>query len=224
MEKRRGGRCHTHHDLWPVHPLPGSVSHRCLPRAFDAGCPQVHQLLDHRSQGGRAQGSPHSRFGNLVFGCDVCQEVCPWNHDRKPGAGFLADQPIQTEWMAPRLLDGFREDNPYWLDDTAFRTYFRRSAVKRAKRTGMLRNVCTALGNWGASATLPALEKALQEDSAPVREHAVWALGQVMRKSAGSRAADILWTHQAGETNAGGARGTGRPADPVSGSGPGASY
>lgn len=144
-----------------------------------------------------------SRFGNLVFGCDVCQEVCPWNHDRNPGAGFLASQPIRTEWMAPRLLDGFREDHPYWLDDTAFRTYFRRSAVKRAKRTGMLRNVCTALGNWGAPAALPALDKALQEDSAAVREHAVWALGRVMRKSADSSAADILRTHQAGETNAG---------------------
>ena len=141
------------------------------------------------------------RFGNLVFGCDVCQEVCPWNHDRKPGAGFLADRPVRTEWMAPRLLEGFRDDAPYWLDDAAFRIRFRRSAVKRAKRTGMLRNVCTALGNWGAGEALPALKRTLQENSAVVREHAVWAIGEVMRKSAGASAADILRTHRADETN-----------------------
>ena len=144
-----------------------------------------------------------SRFGNLVFGCDVCQEVCPWNHDSKPGSGFLADRPLRTEWMAPKLLEGFREDHPYWLDDEAFRTRFRRSAVKRAKRTGMLRNVCTALGNWGASAALPALTRALQEESAVVREHAAWALGQVMHKSGVSSAADILRVHGTGETHPG---------------------
>ena len=143
------------------------------------------------------------RFGNLVFGCDVCQEVCPWNHERTPGNGFLADRPVRTEWTAPKLLEGFGEDNPYWLDDAAFRIRFRRSAVKRAKRPGMLRNVCTALGNWGAPAALPALARALREDSPPVREHAVWALGQLMRKAVGPDAATILQVHRDSEHNPG---------------------
>ena len=67
----------------------------------------------------------------------------------------------------------------------------------------MLRNVCTALGNWGAPTALPALAQALQEDSAVVREHAVWALGQLMRKAVGPDTASILQAHRDSETNPG---------------------
>ena len=119
-------------------------------------------------------------FGNHIFGCDICQEICPWNHrldERKPSMPGLA---VRNERVAPFLLDGFDSAHPYWLDQTAFSTRFRRSPVKRAKRSGMLRNVCVALGNWADPSTVPALVKALDDEEPLGRGHAAWALGRVM--------------------------------------------
>ncbi len=84
--------------------------------------------------------------------------------------------------MAPPLLEGFAPETPYWLDDRAFSDHFVRSPIKRAKRHGMLRNVCVALGNWGASATVPALQRALSDAQGAPRRHAAWALGQVIAR------------------------------------------
>ena len=119
------------------------------------------------------------RFGNHIFGCDICQEVCPWNQRlpaRRPRLPGLQAQPAR---MAPPLLDGFTPDSPYWVDEAAFRSHFRRSPVKRAKRAGMLRNVCVALGNWADPAAVPALCTALADPDPLPRGHAAWALGCV---------------------------------------------
>ena len=94
--------------------------------------------------------------------------------------------------MAPPLLEGFRADCPYWLSDEAFRDHFRKSPVKRAKRAGMLRNVCTALGNWGCAEAVPALGQALMDSAAFVRQHAVWALSQVWVRSRAETAHSLL--------------------------------
>ena len=77
------------------------------------------------------------------------------------------------------MLDGFDPDYPYWLNDAAFAETFHRSPIKRAKRHGMLRNVCVALGNWAAPAAIPALRLALHDAHPLPRQHAAWALGQV---------------------------------------------
>jgi len=107
------------------------------------------------------------QLGNWIFGCDVCQEVCPWNDDHARAA------PI-NEALMPPLADLME------LDDDGFRRRFARSAIKRTKRSGLLRNAAIVLGNSGNPAAIPTLVRALDRDPEPlVRAHAAWALGQL---------------------------------------------
>ena len=126
-------------------------------------------------------------IGNHIFGCDICQEVCPVNRvaeTRLRGAGALgADtmrgrrlefQPRGPDASSPALIQLLA------LDEAGFRERFRRSPVKRTKRRGLLRNVCVALGNIGDPAAVPALAHTLATEPEPlVRGHAAWALGRI---------------------------------------------
>ncbi len=121
-------------------------------------------------------------MGNRVYGCDICQEVCPWNErfarpteEEAYRARDGLDGPMLTE-LAEKLLR---------IDDEGFRELFRESAVRRAKRAGLLRNVCVALGNWGAAEAVPVLVRALADTEGLVRGHAAWALGRVGTREAG---------------------------------------
>jgi epoxyqueuosine reductase len=107
-------------------------------------------------------------LGRHVFGCDICQDVCPWNRRRRHAGGpSFAPRPGLA---APDLEDLAS------LGEDAFRERFRRSPVKRAKRRGLLRNVAIALGNARDPARRRVLQR-LSEDGDPVvREHALWAL------------------------------------------------
>ena len=109
--------------------------------------------------------------GRHVFGCDICQDVCPWNRRRRE-EGPAEFRPREG-LLAPDLavLAG--------LDEAAFREWFRRSPVKRAKRRGLLRNVCVALGNSGDASRRPILERLAGDEDPIVREHARWALGRL---------------------------------------------
>jgi epoxyqueuosine reductase len=109
---------------------------------------------------------------NWIYGCDECQEICPWvrRYSRPAAEPFLAYDP---EWAAPKLVDLLA------LDDEAFRCRFKGTPIKRTKRRGLLRNVAVALGNWGSPEALPALEKALADPEPLVREHAAWAINQI---------------------------------------------
>ncbi len=108
--------------------------------------------------------------GDWVFGCDLCQDVCPVN--------FKAAHSGEEAFRAVRfgLLDLAQMLE---LTDEDFRERFRNSPIKRATRTGLQRNVCVALGNTGDPASVGPLAKALTQGEPLVRGHAAWALGQI---------------------------------------------
>ncbi|HEY7781579.1 MAG TPA: tRNA epoxyqueuosine(34) reductase QueG [Ktedonobacterales bacterium] len=122
-------------------------------------------------------------IGNHVFGCDICQEVCPVNHRVEArlrhsgrlggGRAPLEFQPRPSVGSSPALIPLLA------LDDEAFRERFRHSPIKRARRRGLLRNVCVALGNIGDPVAVPALIGALHDHEPLVRGHAAWALGRI---------------------------------------------
>ena len=116
------------------------------------------------------------KIGNLIFGCDICQEVCPWNSKAIPTTE-PAFQPRDGN-LAPELL------TLVGMTQAEFSKKFKGSPIKRAKRSGFLRNVIVAIGNWRSRAAVPALKKALVDDEPLIRGHAAWALGQIGGKTA----------------------------------------
>ena len=110
-------------------------------------------------------------MGNLIFGCDICQEVCPWNSKAVP-TDEPAFQPRDGNF-APQLL------SLVGMTQQEFSRRFKGSPIKRAKRRRFLRNVLVAIGNWGEPRALPALKNALTDDEPLVRSHAAWALGKI---------------------------------------------
>jgi epoxyqueuosine reductase len=111
------------------------------------------------------------QVGQHVFGCDICQDVCPWNN--KSGNAPASAVP---EFQARENL--FHPDLR-WLaqmDDAAYREHFRGSPVRRAKRAGLRRNVAVAMGNSGNQEFLPDLEAMSDDDDPMVADHARWAL------------------------------------------------
>ena len=140
-------------------------------------------------------------FGNRIFGCDICQEVCPWNQRLAERTPLLRGLEAKQERLAPPLLEGFDRRMPYWLEPGAFAERWRRSPLKRARRSGMLRNVCVALGNWGDPAAFEGLEAAAADESALARSHAAWALGELLRLHNDVRAAACLESLLAAEAD-----------------------
>jgi epoxyqueuosine reductase len=103
-------------------------------------------------------------MGEWVFGCDVCQQVCPWNQS-KPLAQVGSIPDLQAELK---------------LTPEEFNRRFQGTPLRRAKRCGYLRNVAVALGNSRDATATPTLAQTLRNDTEPlVRGHAAWALGQI---------------------------------------------
>lgn len=111
-------------------------------------------------------------MGNRIYGCDVCQEVCPWN----VRFGKFTSEPAfspRNDVISPLLLELII------LTDEEFRERFRGSPIKRTKRRGLLRNVAVALGNWGDPQAISGLVHALGDYEPLIRGHAAWALGRI---------------------------------------------
>jgi epoxyqueuosine reductase len=114
-------------------------------------------------------------MGRHIFGCDICQDVCPWNR-KAPATGAEEFQPREDlvnpalEWLAEMSAEEFRE-------------MFRNSPISRAKRSGLRRNAVNAMGNSGEREFIPLLEKLLADDDAVVAESAEWALRELEKRT-----------------------------------------
>jgi epoxyqueuosine reductase len=111
-------------------------------------------------------------MGNWVYGCDVCQDVCPFSRFVVPTREPLF-LPTGIDRAAPMLLDLLS------LSDTSFKGRFARSPIVRIGRDRLVRNACIAAGNWGNAEGNDALIACLADPNPLVRGHAVWALGQI---------------------------------------------
>jgi epoxyqueuosine reductase len=110
-----------------------------------------------------------------VFGCDICQRVCPWNNRFATREGDPS--------LAPRSAVPFPDlAAELALTRQEFNDKFKDSPIKRARRKGYLRNVAVALGNTGDKKSLPALEASGQDTDPLVREHAQWALEKIQKR------------------------------------------
>jgi epoxyqueuosine reductase len=144
------------------------------PRRLDARRCLSYLTIEHR---GAIPEEFRVALGDRIYGCDDCLAACPWNRFAQASseAAFAAREHV-TGWDLCDFLA---------LDEEGFRRLFRKSPVRRTKRSGFLRNVCVALGNVGNEADVAALERAAADPDEVIAEHARWAIGQI-RKRAGA--------------------------------------
>jgi epoxyqueuosine reductase len=122
------------------------------------------------------------KIGNHVYGCDICQDVCPWN------VSFA--QELREEEFSPRAAIAEKDARALArtileMDDDSYRDAFRGSPMKRATRSGLARNAAVVLGNVGDEEDIPLLRQVADETDDLVREHAEWALQKLKQRAAG---------------------------------------
>ncbi len=120
-----------------------------------------------------------AKIGNWLFGCDICQEVCPWN--RKPTKKWREEQAADPTYSLTGSIDLHQL---FRLDDEAFRREYRKTPMWRPRRRGLLRNAAIVLGNQRDPASIPVLIHGLQDSEPIVRGTCVWALSQYDKPSA----------------------------------------
>ncbi len=153
---------------------------RCID-ACPTGCILPNRTLDARrcisyltiEKKGPIPRELRTSIGDWVFGCDICQQVCPWNKHFAHPTEDTAFQP--RSFLEPPDLQTFLELQP----DT-YEAMMQRSPLKRAKRHGLVRNAAVVAGNGAEKRCVPALVRMMRDDEqAVVRSHAAWALGRI---------------------------------------------
>jgi epoxyqueuosine reductase len=168
-----------------LEPTPGQVNANCgtCRRCLDA-CPTGALVTPHVLDARRCisyltielKGAipPDLRplMGHWIYGCDVCQQVCPWQRFAEPTQerAFLAQTPSRAVPLLTELME---------LNEETFQRQYAGTPILRIGRARLLRNAAVALGNWGDERAVPTLKKALSDPEPLVRDHATWALGQV---------------------------------------------
>lgn len=138
------------------------------PRVLDANKCISYLTIEHRSPIDMAM---RPQMGDWILGCDICQEVCPWNRKPKPiGESVFMPQEAFNPLSLVELFD---------LSDEEFRDRFRKIPLWRPKRRGILRNAAIALGNEANPNAVSALSKGLNDDEPLVRGASAWALRQI---------------------------------------------
>jgi len=148
------------------------------PAVLDSSRCISYWTIEHR---GPIPDSMRPEIADWIFGCDLCQDVCPWNtrsHVTVPPGRF-------------ELRDDLRGLDPVEvlaMDEATFRANYSGTSLMRAKWQGMRRNACVVIGNRGDEAALPTLRRAMDDPDPVVRSHAEWAV----RRIGGPRAEQIL--------------------------------
>jgi len=170
FEADRCGRCTRCLDACPTGALPE-------PRVLDATRCISYLTIEHRAD---IPAALRERMGGLLYGCDICNDVCPWNQ--------RFARPAMLDAFAPRALfddthdrDGTRAlaREILMMTPLDYAAAFRGSAIKRAKLWMLQRNACVVLGNIGTEEDLAVLEAMLAHEEAVVREHAAWAVARL---------------------------------------------
>jgi len=133
------------------------------------------------------QGIPldlRDNVGNNIYGCDICQDVCPWNKKAKLSneSSFQPREGLHNPSLAS--FSGLTEED--------FRLIFKGSPIKRAKRKGLVRNVLVAMGNSGERDLIPRVKEFLADDDPMVRAHAVWALWKLEGEDSNETLSNLL--------------------------------
>jgi epoxyqueuosine reductase len=154
----RCGTCRACLDACPTGAFVG-------PYVLDARRCISYLTIEHR---GPIAAQARAAIGPWLFGCDVCQEVCPWNRRAPEAANPALGEPPA---LAPEELLA--------LGEAEFRARFRTTALWRARRPGLLRNAAIVLANRGDRSAIPALERAASDSDPTVRDAAAWALARL---------------------------------------------
>ena len=166
FEADRCGTCTRCIDACPTNAI-------VAPRELDATRCISYLTIELKDEIPEALRAP---MGELIYGCDICQDVCPYNHKfarELSEPSFAARAAISgkdASTLARELLS---------MSQPEFSTAFRGSPMKRAKLRSLKRNAAVVLGNAGDPSALPSLTAALSDDEPLVRAHASWALGQI---------------------------------------------